>query len=154
VLYHGAVAANVRSVLGRVDVNQSRPDTDFGKGFYTTTLERQAWSWAWTLAQRVPGMAPAVIRFTVDRDRLAALDHLAFVRGHYEADEFWSFVFSCRGGSPHHGRKTNGGWYDVVVGPVTAFWQQRLSLGDADQISFHTDRAAALLDASDPQVVT
>jgi hypothetical protein len=30
------------------------------------------------------------------------------------------------------------GWFDIVTGPVAAFWEQRVLMKDADQISFHT----------------
>jgi hypothetical protein len=36
----------------------------------------------------------------------------------------------------------------MVVGPVTLNWRQRLMVADSDQISFHTPRAAAILNAS------
>jgi hypothetical protein len=47
----------------------------------------------------------------------------------------------------------NGGWYDVVIGPVAASWRTRLTIYDADQISFHTPGAAALLNASNPRIL-
>jgi hypothetical protein len=54
-------------------MHHSRTHIDFGRGFYTTTVERQAYAWAWQLSQRALGTLPAVIRFDVNRDRLAAL---------------------------------------------------------------------------------
>jgi NhaP-type Na+/H+ and K+/H+ antiporter len=32
-----------------------------------------------------------------------------------------------------------------VVGPVAAFWDQRLAIQDTDQVSFHTDDAIKLI---------
>jgi hypothetical protein len=152
-LYHGTLDAHVASILAGVNVNRGRAHTDFGKGFYTTTVEIQARAWAWQLSQRSSGTLPAVIRFDVDRDRLAALECLWFVRGSFNADDFWSLVSPCRRGRSQHARPTHPstthqGWYDVVIGPVAASWRQRLSIYDADQISFHTPGAANLLNSS------
>src|SRR6266545_2112421 len=97
-LYHGTVDAYVQSILGGVNISQGRSHTDFGQGFYTTTIERQALSWAWQLSQRLPRTLPAVIRFDVSRDDLADLECLWFVRGSFDADDFWSLVFHCRTG--------------------------------------------------------
>lgn len=151
-LYHGTVDVHVPSILAGVNVGAGRARADFGTGFYTSTIDRQALSWAWQLSGRHSGALPAVIRFDVDRDALAALDSVWFVRGGFDADDFWSLVFRCRQGADH-GRGVNGGWYDVAVGPVTASWRQRSALADADQISFHTARAAAILDMSSPRRV-
>jgi hypothetical protein len=150
-LYHGTVDVYVQSILGGVNVSRGRPHTDFGRGFYTTSIERQALSWAWQLSQRLPGTLPAVICFDVSRDDLADLECLWFVRGSFDADDFWSLVFHCRTGGGNHSRATNQGWYDVVIGPVAASWRQRITIYDADQVSFHTDRAAHLLNNSNPR---
>ena len=153
-LYHGTLDIYVKSILKGVNVNRGKLNTDFGRGFYTTTLLRQAESWARQLSQQHSGTKPAVIGFDVDRDHLAARESLWFVRGSFNADDFWSLVFHCRKGRKKHARKTNQGWYDVVIGPVAAFWRQRLIIGDVDQVSFHTNRAAKLLDNSNPKVIT
>lgn len=39
-------------------------------------------------------------------------------------------------------------YYDLVYGPVAAFWNQRMTIADADQISFHTTKAEAVLNKS------
>lgn len=141
-LYHGTIDKHVQSVLWKVDLTQGKPNADFGKGFYTTTVRRQAESWAWQLSLRT-GSSPAVVSFCLKRGELAKFDSLWFVRGNFDAADFWSLVFHCRRGGDHN--KQPGGWYDVVVGPVAAFWRQRLAIYDADQVSFHTSTAADLL---------
>lgn len=151
-LFHGTIDRYVPSILAGVDVTKGRRYTDFGRGFYTTTLERQARTWAWELSRQRPGSFPAVVRFDVSRDALAALDALWFVRGSHDAEDFWSLVFHCRSRGGDHGRGSKG-WYDAIVGPVAASWRQRLSLHDIDQMSFHTERAAKILDASNPMVL-
>jgi len=148
-LYHGTVERHAASVLAGIDLRLARARQDFGQGFYTTTLARQAIFWADRLA-RSPRRSdrPAVIAFDVPLDDLARLDMLAFVRGEFEADRFWSLVWSCRMYGTDHGRASNGGWYDVVIGPVAASWQQRAPMAGYEQLSFHTARAVSLLNRS------
>lgn len=157
-LYHGTVDVHAASILSGVNVSLGRSGTDFGRGFYTTTVQRQADTWAGQLAQtmtrRLPSAKPAVLAFEVKRDDLAALDSLWFVRGQFDAEDFWSLIFYCRGGGLAHNRSSSSiptavpAWYDVVIGPVAAAWRQRLTIYDADQISFHTSNAAAVLNRS------
>jgi hypothetical protein len=92
---------------------------------------------------------PAVVELTVSRDDWAQLETLAFVRGDFAADDFWSFVHHCRSGATDHGRRVAlRPFYDVVYGPVAAFWNQRMSIGGSDQISFHTSDADLVLNRS------
>lgn len=143
-LFHGTIATHIPRLLQGIDVTKGNPQTDFGRGFYTTTVLRQAHSWAWQLAQRQakaqPAPMPAVVAFDVDRNDLAGLEALWFVRGSFDADEFWGFIFHCRAGSPDHARGGAKKWYDLVIGPVAASWRQRLTIYDADQISFRRTR--------------
>jgi len=100
---------------------------------------------------------PVVIWFNVSRDELARLDTLSFVRGDFSAAEYWSFVQHCRSSVRptkttaavvrHHERDSSGTptWYDMVSGPVAAFWQQRCAMLEADQYSFHTRRGIDVL---------
>lgn len=141
--YDGALSAGISLAL-------CRPATDFGQAFYTTTHLHQAKQWANEKVRErgrrgVPSTA-AVYSFELDRDDLAACDWLVFPRA---IRDFWSFVTYCRRGANDHARSTttagNGKViYDVVVGPVT-LWPQRLTIGDCDQISFHTSDAVKLL---------
>jgi len=157
ILYHGTLSIYSASIKAKVDVRRGRKGADFGRGFYTTTVKRQARAWAWQLsldynASLTPGVAPAtpeIIVFRVDRDALAKLDCLMFVRGDSRANDYWSLVFHGRSKRPAHGRNvtaTNPSrWYDVVVGPVAAVWRTRLAIADTDQYSFHTPRGAGIL---------
>lgn len=131
-----------------VSLARCRPLVDFGQGFYTTTNQHQAEQWANTRVLRMPphpGIRAVVLAFTIDRDALAALDTLAFVR---PTTDFWDFVTDCRHGFPPHARShPSPPSYDVVYGPVT-IWPQSLLLADCDQISFHTPPAVAALSPS------
>jgi len=152
VLYHGTVDTFAAAILRKVDPSKGRLGTDFGQGFYTTTLERQARAWAVQLAARrttgAKPVLPAVIRFDVPRDDLAALEAAWFIRGAYDADEFWSLVWHCRNCRPAHARTSVGpppDFYELAIGPVAAIWRQSAALYDSDQISFHTVKAADVL---------
>src|SRR5262245_7455484 len=84
VVYHGTLDTHVGSILANVDPTVGRLRSDFGQGFYTTTVEGQARSWALMLVRRSrihPIPRPAIIRFTMSRDVLARLESLWFVRG-------------------------------------------------------------------------
>jgi hypothetical protein len=148
VLYHGTVETHADTILHAVLVGMGRERCDFGRGFYTTTNVKQARIWASQISLQRFAARPVVIWFEVSRDRLAALDILWFVRGQSDAADYWSLVIHCRGGGKGHSRLTNEGWYDVVAGPLAAVWQQRRTISHYDQVGFHTDRAAAVLNTS------
>jgi hypothetical protein len=53
VLYHGTIESYADDIIGNsVDVQLGKPNRDFGPGFYTTTLFRQAEYWAYLLSER------------------------------------------------------------------------------------------------------
>jgi len=140
-------------------LTRGRQGLDFGRGFYTTTLRRQAGEWARSKYRNLPpadraATNPALIRFRVSLDALAALDSLMFVRGDARHDAFWAFVYHCRNstaGAPHRhlhpGRAAPKDWYDVVCGPVAASWPPdgRTAIPDFDQFGFHTAAGLAIL---------
>ena len=150
VLYHGTIDTFAAAIVaGPILTSRGRTHTDFGPGFYTTTIRRQAHMWAAQIAATRPGTTAAVVQLVVSREDLAGLDALAFVRGDFHADDFWSLVHYCRQGAIDHGRLPvaphSASKYDVVYGPVAAFWNQRMAIADADQVSFHTPRAEVVL---------
>jgi hypothetical protein len=149
-VYHGTVDVFATGIVtGPIRVSTGRTHTDFGPGFYVTTLQRQAHTWAAQIAASKPGTRPAVIQLQISRDDLATLQTLAFARGDFHADDFWSFVHYCRNGARDHARAPYlPSYYDVVYGPVAAFWNQRMIIADADQISFHTPAADTVLNKS------
>jgi hypothetical protein len=152
VVYHGTTHVHAEEILrSGVRIGGGRPGRDFGQGFYTTTVREQAEHWAWQRSGNAQEAKPSVLEITLDRDAVGALETLAFVRGEREAEDFWSLVAHCRSGATDHARRGVGGSYDVVIGPVAAFWQQRVSMLGADQISFHTERAQRLLNSSGTQ---
>jgi hypothetical protein len=156
VLYHGTLHKYSDSIMKQgIDLSQVRARTDFGRGFYTTTLPDQAAKWARELQGRTDNPqdtdnAPVIIRYEVSREEIAKLDSLWFIDA---GEDFWSLVHYCRRGSLGHKRIGTQMYYDVVAGPVTAFWQQGLVILGTDQISFHNDRAIALLQSNPATVL-
>ena len=147
VLYHGTVLQFVKEIEAGVRVALGKPRRDFGPGFYTTTRRIQAYAWATRIAAS-KSAEPAVIQITVARDALADLEAMSFVGGDLEADDYWSLVRHCRGGALSHGRVGRQQNYDVIYGPLSANWRYRLSFASADQVSFHTEHAEAVLNRS------
>jgi hypothetical protein len=149
-LYHGTLEANARSIVSvGVSVARGRPGTDFGPGFYTTSDPDVAEEWAWRFESKRHRRRTAVVAADLDRDSLASLSWLSFVRGDEGADDFWSFVAHCRSSVPHHGRSARTArLYDAVMGPVVAILNQRVCIADTDQISFHTPAAQAVLNSA------
>lgn len=157
VVYHGTLDSHATAIRKKgVNVALGRMRSDFGRGFYTTTIEAQARKWAQLMVQRsvvTPAPVAAVIRFELARDQLAALDSLWFVRGTTTASDYWDLIGYCRTGGAAHARALNNGWYDAVVGPLArARWSRRRIYPGSDQISFHTPRAARLLNACPKRV--
>jgi Protein of unknown function (DUF3990) len=149
VLFHGTMDAYAAAIVkGPVLTSLGRKGTDFGPGFYTTTLLAQAHTWAAQIAATVLGANPAVVEIVASRTSLAGLEALAFARADFHAEDFWSFIHHCRKGAADHGRHGLKRSYDIVYGPVAAFWNQRMIIADADQISFHSTDAEAVLNAS------
>ena len=86
-LYHGCTSHDATSILQYgIDLARCRHDTDFGRGFYTTTVLYQARQWAWArfydpaVAQQRPNQ-PIVLKFVVNRHYLARLTCISFVLG-------------------------------------------------------------------------
>ncbi len=102
-----------------------------------------------------------VLRFRVRRytllrakgpldEGLDELASLAVVLADYHYEDYWSLVQHCRQSTKtaiNDHRHPAGGWYDMVSGPVAAFWEQRVAMDDADQFSFHTEKGVRLLNA-------
>jgi hypothetical protein len=148
-VFHGTDLESARAILspaeGRdhaINLTSCRANTEFGPGFYVTTVERQAQDWADGRTKRkTPGRMAAMIRFEIERDGLARCADVVFSNP-AGGDDYWTFVHHCRMARlPMHGRKAP---FDVVVGPVS-LWPQRQLMRDCDQIGFHTERSLAEL---------
>jgi hypothetical protein len=147
ILYHGTVGSAAQAICAGVDLSFGEPRRDFGKGFYTTTWERQAREWAQRkVISKRSFEPPVVVKLTLDRNALSQLSTLAFVRGARDAQDYWKCVSHCRRGLPH--RPGPSAYYDVVYGPVAAIWGNPLhcyTIAKFDQVSFHTAAAQLML---------
>lgn len=159
-LYHGCTSVDKASIDKGIDLTKCRIDTDFGRGFYTSTVEYQARMWAWKrfyhpAVKLIRPNQPVVLKFHVDRHQLANFQFISFVLADPGKDDFWSLVQHCRqsaAGAIHDHRgpvvlADGTNWYDVACGPVSAFWRQKFAMQDADQFSFHTLAGVGLLNA-------
>lgn len=149
-VYHGCDDVSAKGIVAHgIRLASGSPTTDFGQGFYTTTNAHQAEQWAnrrFHIGKARGATSAAVVEFTIDRNDMAVLNHMAFVREDFAPNsDYWQLVAHCRGGNDHAKAGAPGtGYYDVVYGPVSLY-PQFLVIADADQISFHTPRALNVL---------
>ncbi len=103
-LYHGS---NVE--VRKPSLLKSRKNTDFGRGFYTTTQKEQAEHWTSIKMDRTKKGRRVVSVFEVDETILSNLEFK--IREFHGPDEAWlNFVVNSRKGIEHD--------YDIVFGPV------------------------------------
>src|SRR5436305_603052 len=106
----GAGAAAGTTLTGfMVNLSMCRPATDVEQGFYTTTSLHQAREWANSRVRRRRSQG-IVLQFDLDRDWLAGLETLVFVRA---IQDYWDFVTHCRSGLAVHARASSNSAYDV-----------------------------------------
>lgn len=149
-VYHGS---NVE--VRKPSLRKSRKNTDFGRGFYTTTQKEQAEHWTSIKIDRAKTGRRVVSIFEVD-DELLDNSELK-IREFHGSDEAWlNFVVDSRKGVEYN--------YDLVFGPVandkvfTVVNLYESGVLDApaaiaelkayktyDQLSFHTPRVLQAL---------
>lgn len=150
-LYHGSTVA-----VKNPSIRQSRANTDYGKGFYTTVDLEQAERWA-RIRQNRAGSGKAVVSvYEVDNNLLQKKD--LNIREYNGATKEWlDFVVANRRFAPLHD-------YDIVLGPVandnlyatiSLYENGELSAEAAvvqlkthilfNQVSFHTKKALSQL---------
>ncbi len=146
-LYHGSIVE-----VHKPSLRYGRERTDFGRGFYTTTLAEQAERWANIKKDRAKADKAIVSVYEIDDAVLA--DPTLKIREFHGVDEAWlDFVVGCRkeGATKHD--------FDLVFGPVAndnvfttvnlyesgildaaAAILQLRAYKTYDQLSFHTER--------------
>ena len=128
-VYHGTDNMSAASIRGGINPVYFRPRTDFGAGFYVTTVLHQAQQWANQRARRIGNAQAEVLEYHLDRSAVETQRHLAF---NLDGTDYWDFVTFCRTGAANHGPARS--WpYDVVYGPVS-LWPQQLVLANCDQL--------------------
>ncbi len=59
-LYHGTISIHVKAIQAGINLTLGRHNTDFGQGFYTTTVLDQAKAWAWDQVGRQRAKYPRI----------------------------------------------------------------------------------------------
>lgn len=150
ILYHGSVAD-----FDLIDLAKSKNRRDFGKGFYTTVLEKQSKEWAYRKSLREKSSTYYVYRYLFTKNDSLNIKYFDALNR-----EWLEFIKENRskGGTQHN--------YDVVIGPVadddtmetvqlyiggvlTANEAvERLRYNDVNnQISLHTEKALNALES-------
>lgn len=104
ILYHGS---NI--VIGQIDLTKSKPNKDFGQGFYLSDNESQALEMAEFKAMQLGG-DPIVSRFEFD-DTIMSDTFLKVLRFEEYSEEWADFVLKNRDGVATEK-------YDIVYGPI------------------------------------
>ena len=106
ILYHGT-----NQDFGNIDLAKSKPNKDFGQGFYLSREYAQAMDMAKTKVEQLEKGAPIVLTFEADEGAMAQLKVLSF--DDY-SEEWAKFILLNRNNSsrlPAHD-------YDIVIGPI------------------------------------
>ena len=106
ILYHGT---NV--VFDEIDLTKSKPNKDFGQGFYLSREYTQAMDMAKIKVEQLESGVPTVITFEADETKMLSLKVLRF--DDY-SEEWAKFILLTRNNAsrqPAHD-------YDIVIGPI------------------------------------
>ena len=106
-LFHGS---NV--IIEKIDLSKSRPFKDFGKAFYLSADEQQAWERAYA-AMTMWGGTPCVTVFEFD-DTLLSSGTLKILSFEKYTEEWANFIFANRDRRIPAYRHD----FDVVYGPI------------------------------------
>lgn len=101
ILYHGSYLEIVKP-----DLKHSRPNVDFGLGFYTTPLYEQAQKWCGKFKRR--GRDGIISGYEFDE---SAYEKLKTLRFDAYSEEWLDFILNCRSGKDITD-------YDIVIGGV------------------------------------
>lgn len=101
ILYHGS-----NMEVGLPDLEHSRMNVDFGKGFYTTPIYDQAVKWCGKFIRR--GNIGVLSYYSFDE---SALNELKVLQFQSYSEEWLEFILSCR-------RGLDTSEYDIVIGGV------------------------------------
>ena len=106
ILYHGTNAD-----FGEIDLRKSKPNKDFGQGFYLSREYTQAMAMAKIKMEQLESGTPTVLTFEADDEAMAGLKVLRF--DDY-SEEWAKFILLNRNNAssePAHD-------YDIVIGPI------------------------------------
>jgi hypothetical protein len=106
ILYHGT---NV--VFDEIDLTKSKPNKDFGQGFYLSREYSQAMDMAKIKVEQLESGTPTILTFEADENKMLSLKVLRF--DDY-SEEWAKFILLNRNNAsrqPAHD-------YDIVIGPI------------------------------------
>ena len=121
ILYHGSYLA-----IENPDLLHSRPNLDFGKGFYLTSIREQAEKWCGKFVKR--GKEGVISNYMLDEDLFQQLKVLQFDT---YSEEWLEFILACRSGK-------DSSDYDAVSGGIA---NEKPNM----QIALRTDAALTCL---------
>lgn len=101
ILYHGSFQE-----VSNPDLEHSRTNVDFGRGFYTTPIYAQAIKWSEKFKNR--GWSGIISSYTIDEHYFEILKVLSFET---YSEEWLDFILNCRSGKDVSD-------YDIVIGGV------------------------------------
>lgn len=140
--YHGTTESSAAAIrTSGVDLEHATRDMDFGRGFYATTLESQAQSWADKMGHK-KHESGNVVAFDIPRSAFEAMNNKVFD----SADSEWgSFVLG--------GRQGIQSGYDTVSGPYLSNVRKACNgteapKGQGQQTAFLTQKAISILNQS------
>ena len=105
-LYHGT-----NMDFEKIDLSKSKPNKDFGQGFYLSDNYEQAWNMAQVKVAQMEKGVPIVQMYEIED---AVLDVLKVLRFEHYSEEWAKFILQNRNNPlkfPVHE-------YDVVIGPI------------------------------------
>ena len=121
ILYHSSYLA-----IENPDLLHSRPNLDFGKGFYLTSIREQAVKWCGKFVKR--GKQGVISNYIFDEELFQRLKVLRFDS---YSEEWLEFILACRSGK-------DSSDYDAVCGGIA---NEKPNM----QIAFRTDAALTCL---------
>lgn len=105
-LYHGTNRS-----FDVIDLMKSKPNKDFGRGFYLSPDYEQALNMAHIKTEQLQEGEPVVMTYSIDDEEMSKLHTLVFE----EYSEDWArFILANRNSSI----ATNVHDYDIVIGPI------------------------------------
>lgn len=147
ILYHGSFV-----VVDKPDLEHSRANVDFGKGFYTTPIYEQAEKWCSRFKRR--GEEGIVSRYVYDESADKILKVLKFET---YSEDWLNFILNCRRGqdSTDYDLVTGGVANDKVFNTVELFFDGLIDKSEAIkrlryekpnlQMAFRTAKALSYL---------
>lgn len=121
ILYHGSYLA-----IENPDLLHSRPNLDFGKGFYLTSIREQAVKWCGKFVKR--GKQGVISNYIFDEELFQRLKVLRFDS---YSEDWLEFILTCRSGK-------DSSDYDAVCGGIA---NEKPNI----QIALRTDAALTCL---------